>query len=518
MEEYKVLITTSGIGSRLGELTNYTNKALIRVGKKPAISYIVEKYPDDIELVITLGYFGSHVKDFLLLAYPNKNFKFVNVNHYCGQGSSLGYSLLMAKDELQCPFIFHASDTIILNEKIPLPYKNWMGYTHKNDPSQYRTITLGSFTISTIQEKGYLHSNNTYIGLSGINDYKLFWETLENEYGKDQNNSNLSDCDGLRELVEKKIIYPIEFNNWFDIGNSTELKKTRELIPDKFEILDKVDESIFLFDNFVIKFFHNKEVCSNRVKRAKVLGEITPKILDYKDNFYKYEYATGSLFSDSVNEVKFEKFLQWCKDNLWKHKEYDGDFNKLCGNFYIDKTFDRVKKYLNGKEDTEKIINGFQVPDILTLLNELDFEWLCDGIPSNFHGDLVIDNVIETGDNEFKLIDIRQDFAGSIEVGDLNYDLSKINHNMILNHSIINKKLYKIDIKDDNITCDILCSKELIECQRILHEFIKINEYDLLKVKVLTSLIWINMAPLHEYPLNDFLFNFGKLNLYKNIK
>ena len=40
---YKVLITTSGVGSRLGDLTNYTNKCLIRVGKKPAISYIVEK-------------------------------------------------------------------------------------------------------------------------------------------------------------------------------------------------------------------------------------------------------------------------------------------------------------------------------------------------------------------------------------------------------------------------------------------------------------------------------------------
>ena len=31
MDEYKVLITTSGLGSRLGELTDYTNKCLIRI-------------------------------------------------------------------------------------------------------------------------------------------------------------------------------------------------------------------------------------------------------------------------------------------------------------------------------------------------------------------------------------------------------------------------------------------------------------------------------------------------------
>ena len=35
---------------------------------------------------------------------------------------------------------------------------------------------------------------------------------------------------------------------------------------------------------------------------------------------------------------------------------------------------------------------------------------------------------------------------------------------------------------------------------------------------MLTSIIWINMAPLHEYPFNNFLFNFGKYNLYKNLK
>ena len=48
MEDYKVLITTSGLGSRLGNLTDYTNKCLVRIADKPAISYIVESYPKNI--------------------------------------------------------------------------------------------------------------------------------------------------------------------------------------------------------------------------------------------------------------------------------------------------------------------------------------------------------------------------------------------------------------------------------------------------------------------------------------
>ena len=101
MQEYKVLITTSGIGSRLGSLTKYTNKSLIKVGKKPAISYIVESYEENIELIITVGHYKKHVVEFLQLAYPNRKFSFVEVDNYDKQGSSLLYSILQAKEYLQ---------------------------------------------------------------------------------------------------------------------------------------------------------------------------------------------------------------------------------------------------------------------------------------------------------------------------------------------------------------------------------------------------------------------------------
>jgi len=58
----------------------------------------------------------------------------------------------------------------------------------------------------------------------------------------------------------------------------------------------------------------------------------------------------------------------------------------------------------------------------------------------------------------------------------------------------------------------------LIACKEILHEFIINNGYNLKKVELLTAIIWINMAPLHAYPLNSFLYNFGKYSLNKVLK
>ena len=65
------------------------------------------------------------------------------------------------------------------------------------------------------------------------------------------------------------------------------------------------------------------------------------------------------------------------------------------------------------------------------------------------------------------------------------------------------------------VKVDILISKRLLECRDIFHKFILDKGFDLAKVNMLTAMIWINMAPLHEYPLNKFLFNFGKYNLKK---
>ena len=45
-------------------------------------------------------------------------------------------------------------------------------------------------------------------------------------------------------------------------------------------------------------------------------------------------------------------------------------------------------------------------------------------------------------------------------------------------------------------------------------DFAEENGLDVRKIRTLSAIIWINMAPLHQYPLSKFLFNFGKYNLY----
>ena len=521
MEEVKVLITTSGLGSRLGNLTDFTNKSLVRVGDKPAISHIIDSYPTDVGFVITLGHYGNHVKDYLDLAYANRRIEFVTVDKYQGSGSSLAYSISCAKDKLNCPFIFHACDTII-NSDIPIhASQNWCLGAKKEFNSQYRTLNVNSENdVIKINEKGAIGFDYSYAGVCKILDYTLFWDSIEKF---DFNNTSLTDCHVINIMMDFTYFKFIKAEKWFDIGNTTDLKKTRGYFKSKYKVLDKENESIFFINNSVIKFFSNETVLENRYKRSKILKGIVPTVLEKKKNFYKYDFVAGDNFADTVNTKSFNSLLLWSKENLWKRKNCDSKkFKEMCRKFYITKTKNRISKYLMQnciKEDKTAIINGEKVDDVLSLLNRAENVLLRNLLPVSFHGDYILDNIIKCKEG-FSLIDWRQDFGGDIETGDLYYDIAKLNHNLVFNHSIVNGNNYKIEIKKDRsvIKCDILRSDILSKCQKSLENFIIDENLDLEKVRILTAIIWINMAPLHMYPLNDFLFYFGKYNLHYYLK
>ena len=140
---YKVFIPTAGIGSRLGSLTSSINKSLVSVNNRPIISHIIEKFPNNCNFVIALGYKGNLVKELLDNIYDNKKIDYVYIDPFIGEGSSLGYTLLCSKHLLQEPFVFASCDTLV-NDKIPEPNHNWVGYSKKSFVNQYRTLRIKS--------------------------------------------------------------------------------------------------------------------------------------------------------------------------------------------------------------------------------------------------------------------------------------------------------------------------------------------------------------------------------------
>ena len=513
---YKVLITTSGVGSRLGNLTKYTNKALIKVGDKLSICHIIEKYNKHLEFVITLGYYGQFVKDFLELAYPEHYFNFVVVDKYEGLGSSLAYSLLQVKNELQCPYIFNCCDSLT-KDKIIIPNENTLFVNDKQtEANLYANINVfdNEYIKSLNSKSTVTNFDYIYTGISFIKNYKLYWNELEKLYNI--NEFELGDVDVIQSmLINNDRFKYIKLNNWYDTGCLYEIThKIKNEYTSNFTVLDKLTESISFFDNCVIKFFYDKEISLSRTERGKHLFPLTPKILDYRENFIKMELIEGNLMSNVVTHGEIKSLLEWAQNNLWtKNKIIDSNFSIICKKFYYNKTTDRVNESLKTINDC-KIINNKEVGTIQQILDKVNFDSLYTNEHTNFHGDFILDNIIKTP-NGYKLLDWRQNFGGELYNGDKYYDLAKLRHNIIFNHENIDNKLFNININCTNgsVNVDLKCNYTLINQLKDFDKFAIDNKLNLKKIKILTSLIWLNMSPLHEYPLNEFLFYFGKYNL-----
>jgi len=516
----KVFIPTAGTGSRLIHLTKCLNKSLISINNKPVISYIIEHYPDDTEFVVALGYKGNLVRDYLELAYPEKKFTFVDIDKYEGDGSGLGYTLLKCKEHLQQPFIFHSCDTLV-HEITPEPTENWMGYAQFKDLEQYRTIKVILGGVEKIVEKGreYLENHKPYIGLAGIYDYKEFWEAMEYN---DEELISKGESYGLNILLLKGI-KAHEFE-WCDTGNLKSLDFTRRVFhdPNSPSILEKPDEAIWFVNGKVIKFSNNKLFIENRVRRANSdIKEYVPQITDSRSNMYVYNKVEGEILSKIITIPLFANLLKYSKE-FWKENyniDYES-FYEICNNFYKTKSIERIKLFYKtfGIEDKFEYINGIYVPPISDLFESIDWNWIAEGVPGRYHGDFHFENILLNKDNKFTFLDWRQDFGGNLETGDIYYDLAKLNHGLIICHELIAKNMFSIECNEKEIKYDFYRKQILVDCEKYFMNWLNVNGYNYKKVRIMTALIYLNIAALHHDPYSKLLYYLGKYMLFEELK
>ena len=519
---YRVFIPTAGTGSRLGQFTKYINKSLVAISHRPVISHQIEQFPEDCEFVIALGYKGELVKDFLQLAYPKRTFYFSNVIPFEGEGSGLGLSMLACEQYLQQPFVFLSCDTLV-KESIQPPDHNWMGYAQVDDMTDYRTLQVEGGCVNEICEKSVIKENlEVYIGISGINDYRQFWRSMHE--GK-ITSIEQGESYGLRSIVEQNIVKSYQFT-WFDTGVPEKLKVTREVYSQLNEpnILEKENEAIWFIEENVIKYSDDENFITNRVKRVKQLKGFVPEIYASKENMYCYHKVEGKVLSDAITIPIFKNFLNHCK-SFWVIKELNNDdkikFKNSCSRFYRDKTLERLQLFYSNfnKSDGMQSINGEKQILLSELLNSIDWAWMSKGLPGRFHGDFHFENILWSAESEkFTFLDWRQDFSGSLTTGDIYYDFAKLMHGLIVNHELIANDHFKVGWDKDSIVFELYRKQILVECEQQFNLWLQLNGYDLKKVRVLTALIYLNIAALHHYPYSLLLYGLGKKLLSDEVK
>ena len=512
---FKFCILAAGMGTRNNDVDGL-HKALLPLENKPVISHIIDKLDNKIEVVIAVGYKSEQIKTYLDTIYTDRKITYVDIDNYDDVGSGPGYSLLCCKDELQVPFIFTSVDTIVKEDAVfNFVGDNWLGVSEVPiENSMDYCLVKGSKYLDSLY---YGTGNRAYVGMAGIHDYEDFWNSLEDKQIVKDEYQVIHGFDGLEH------IRLIDFT-WYDTGNNKSYHDTKKVFCNDV-VANKSDEAIFIHKEKVVKYFNDSNKSKQRVERTKYLNGMCPEVSVVNENMYSYDYINGKLLSNITDETLMRKFLDECQENLWEETFIAGNrFLDDCVEMYKTKTKERVKKLYNTELDRVTIINGVEVESIESMLEIIDWaEFYINAIPSSFHGDLQPENVIyDKKNSSFVLIDWRQKFGNSVEIGDVYYDLGKLYHAIMINGQTILKDMFSYTRLGKKVTLDFYVKSNLVSFMDIFKEFCDNNGYDWKQVELLGILQYFNICTLYDNfkdgRYGNFLFLYGKYLLAKFLR
>jgi len=417
------------------------------------------------------------------------------------------------------PFYFIPCDCLFDGDFQSVPKGNWVG-TKRVDPSlspNYCNFLVNDGIVVDIKDKKKCDGQHlAFTGFLHVRDYDIFWKSLENTSIV---NGEHQISNGLTGLTEGPGLFAVEMN-WTDLGDSEKYLNAKK--NESEYNFEKTNEFIYFVNNQVIKFFADKKMVSDRVKKSRLKPEIFPQVTGRGEQFYSYPYFNGNTFYTSGNPELFGKLLSWLDDSLWITKNINHEkMQSLCKTFYFDKTMSRLKLFKEKNPDYiyPTKINGQTIPPIEKILEKIPWESLYSGIPTFIHGDLQFDNILYNEEtSKFLLIDWRQDFAGETDFGDLHYDFAKILGGIFINYDYIKKGLFRYSEKNGEIQFDFARRISSDNYIQIFKKYLDSKNIDFKKINLLTGLIFLNMSPLHHPPFNFILFAFGTQLINSNIQ
>ena len=393
---------------------------------------------------------------------------------------------------------------------------NWLGTApvpEIESPQFCNVLTDEKGRVVSILDKERVPAGSGYqafIGLARVEDTAIFFDGLRAGCAS---GAEVQLSSGFEPLMNRGSLATRELRSWVDVG--TWARYQDALARDPGFDFSKPGEFTYGRGDRVIKFFADPSDLAGRVARAEMLRGLIPPLVGSSSHHLAYQHVPGKTFYESGSPGLFAELMNWLGTHLWNRKIGPvADFEKICRAFYRDKTRSRVNAFL--ADFPEQDSKG---TSIHALLGQVDWDELSRGHPSAFHGDLQFSNILcEAGTGRFRLIDWRQDFGGSREAGDIHYDFAKLLAGIELDLNRIRKGDFIFREEAGQISAFVprLPEEELYTA--ILREFMEQAGFDFRKTRLLSALVYLNMAPLHKAPFSRLLFHLGKAKLEKELQ
>jgi len=227
-----VVIMAGGKGTRLEPFTNIFPKALIPVGDKTILEMIIDGFNafGVDRFYLTVNHKGAMIESYFNSIEKDYNLDYVKEDHFLGTAGSLK----MLRDRISGSFIISNCDIIVKAN-----YNDVLNFHNKNNASltilssiQHHRVPYGVVSFKNGGEVTKIIEKPEYTFTVNTGVYVLNSDALEYI----PSNTSFDMTDLIRVLLEKNrkiITYPVNENDYVDIGQWAEYKKAVE----KFSII-----------------------------------------------------------------------------------------------------------------------------------------------------------------------------------------------------------------------------------------------------------------------------------------
>jgi dTDP-glucose pyrophosphorylase len=497
-----VCLLAAGRGTRMDFAGGALHKALVPLGNRAVLSHVIDTFPADARFVIATGHLAEQIEAYAGLVHDDRDITLVAVENYQGPGSGPGLSLLACAEHLSEPFALVASDSIVRG--VPaFGERSWMGVAPVPDPQSYMTLeTDADGVVQAFQERTG-PSNLAFVGLAWIAEPAVYLDALRaaTDVGERQVTS------GFQGLVAAGVPIQAAPCEWIDTGTTAGYDAARQRFAEEPHGGRMPSDVTYLFEDRVVKWFRDPAGADRRAARARDLGDAVPTQRPVPSGWLAYDRVEGETLRDRLDAAGTAALLDWVHEHVWDDREGGPEFTAACRRFYGDKTLGRLQAYLDARGGAEPpsglVINGLETPTVAeALARDLEYA-VAAALPSGFHGDLHEGNIVE-GAGGIALIDWRDDFGGMQDRGDRIYDLAKLLHTLELPESVMSSDQFSVDPLGQPDT------EQRREARAAFWAWCAANRLDWRAIGIVDALVFVNMAPLYDRVLGDYLYRLGR--------
>jgi len=498
-----VIILAAGFGRRMGHFSRMINKALVPYKNKPVISHIFDKFPSDTKFIIACGHHGQQLKDYVSLVHSEKNIFCVDVPDYNESYTGPATSLVECAKYVTGGFFWITCDTLFDFDYTGKLGENWIGVSPVDSglSQDYCWVERNGNDIVVVRNKEHSDTAvDAFIGLMYVHDSRYI-ECLARQKSTEA-------CHGFGNIgLQAHTVYDWmdfgTYDKWYDISYNTNTLS-----------LPKPNELLYVDNGKVVKFTTDLTLAQKRFNRAQLNPQCLPANIKYAGNFLVYDRVEGTTVYSHLTPTLFVDLLNWVKSSIWRGPVLEF-VELLAHDFYYTKTIDRLRQFRKQHSTWSEfpVVNQHTVKTIDEYLASVDFDLLSNETRWQFtHGDLQLDNIIYNQEcNTFTAIDWRPEFSGDT-CGDVYYDLAKLLCGMYLSYSRIkNGEMVYIEYDGDVYINDLSVDNVSEYESQIKMACINMGmRWD--KIKLLVPIIYLNMAPLHNYPMAKYLIALSQLH------